>query len=58
MKRWTPQNWNDVLSLIGIAVIALMWKWGGFPEDVNGALIVTWTLIWNFYFRKAPSEKH
>ena len=53
-----PQNWNDTLSLIGIVIISIMWKWGSFPEGVNGALIVTWTLIWNFYFRKATSEKH
>ncbi len=58
MNNLLPKNWNDALSLIGIILIALMWKWGGFPPDVNGALIVTWTLVWNYYFRKSPSEKH
>ena len=58
IMKLLPQSWNDTLSLLGIIIIAAMWKWGSFPEGVNGALIVTWTLIWNFYFSKAPTEKH
>jgi len=36
----------------GLGIIAL-------TPEVNGALILSWGLLWNFYFRKTPeSEKN
>jgi hypothetical protein len=58
MRKLLPQNWNDTLSLIGIVIIPALWVTVELPAEVNGALIVTWTGIWTYYFRKAPSEKH
>ena len=56
MKRLLPQNWNDTLSLLLIFIIPLLWKYGDLREDVNGALIVTWSLVFQYYFRQRPPK--
>lgn len=55
--KLAPQNWNDTLSLLLIFIIPLMWWKANLPETVNGALILAWGNIIQFYFRKAPTEK-
>jgi hypothetical protein len=62
MKKFLPQNWNDILSLILVFMIPGLWIAQGcgkitLPTEVTGALIVTWTLVIQFYFRKAPEVK-
>ena len=57
--KWLPQNWNDTLSLIVILIIPLMWGLQGankltFPAEVNGGLLVSWSLILQYYFRRSP----
>ena len=52
-----PQNFNDFLCLILIVVIVTLWILAGMKivalqDQVTGALIVTWTLLVQFYFRK------
>lgn len=53
--KFAPQNWNDILALFVLALIPALWvlqiNLGG---EVNGALIATWTLVIQYYFRKAP----
>jgi hypothetical protein len=62
IKKFAPQTFNDLLALISIILILAVWIVEGigyvvlYPE-VNGALIVTWTLIVQFYFRKAKTEE-
>ena len=61
MSRFIPQTFNDFLALILIFGIIALWVLQGcgrltlLPE-VTGALIVTWTLIIQFYFRRAKKE--
>ena len=62
MLRFLPQNFNDFLALLLIFIIPALWvlqscgKINLSPE-VTGALIATWTLLVQFYFRKARDEK-
>ena len=54
-----PQNFNDLLALILIFIIPTLWALQGaealtFPPEVNGGLLVTWSLIIQYYFRKSP----
>lgn len=65
MKKFIPQTFNDFLAIILIVGIAVLWGLQGkglmtFPAEVNGGLIVTWTLIIQYYYRKGPPgvEKH
>ncbi len=56
-----PQNFNDLLCLVLIILIATIWIMQGFQKiqlspEVTGALIVTWTLLIQFYFRKSKTE--
>lgn len=55
--RWTPQNWNDVLSLILMVGIMMVWIFKPVDGEVNGALISVFTLVAQFYYRKAKTEK-
>ena len=53
------KNFNDRLALLLIITIPLMWimhasKSISLPPEVVGALIATWTLVIQYYFRKAP----
>jgi hypothetical protein len=62
IKKFLPQNFNDFLALLLIFIIPVIWVLHGkgivlFPESVTGALIATWTLIIQFYFRKKSGEK-
>jgi hypothetical protein len=63
MRKLLPQNWNDTLSLILIIAIPTLWVLDGMgaiaiKPEVSGALIVSWTTVISFYYRKASSEKH
>jgi hypothetical protein len=62
MKNYLPQSFNDLLCLFLIALIAGMWILMGLKilvlsAEVTGALIVTWTLLIQYYFRKKQSGK-
>lgn len=59
--KFIPQNWNDTLALLLILLTPAIWILNGkgmitVPAEVSGALIATWTMIIQFYFRKAPTE--
>jgi hypothetical protein len=61
MKNFIPQCFNDFLCLVLIALIAALWALIGLnvlelPAEVTGALIVTWTLLVQYYFRKKQSK--
>jgi len=61
MSKFKPQNFNDLLALILVFLIPALWVIQGFgiitlPTEVTGALIVTWSLFLQFYYRKAQSE--
>jgi hypothetical protein len=61
IKKFTPQSFNDLLCLILISFIAIVWAIQGLGKlslsaEVTGALIVTWTLLVQYYFRKKQSE--
>jgi len=58
--RFLPQSFNDLLCLVLIFMIAALWILTGLgtlelPAEVTGALIVTWTLLVQYYFRKKQS---
>jgi hypothetical protein len=58
VKKFAPQNFNDLLATGAIIIIPALWVLQGLkvvdlPPEVTGALIVTWSLIVQFYFRKA-----
>jgi len=60
-SKFMPQNFNDFLCLTGLSVITALWILAGnktitLPDVVIGATIVTWTLLFNFYFRRAPKN--
>ncbi len=61
MNKLIPQNFNDSLCLVLIMLIAALWILTGLkilelPAEVTGALIVTWTILIQYYFRKKQSE--
>jgi len=61
MGRFLPQNWNDTIALILILIIPTIWVLCGggiiqIEDAVSGALIVTWTMVVQYYFRKAPTK--
>lgn len=61
MSKFIPQNFNDLLALILTFGIIIIWILQGFevvqlPAEVIGALIATWTMVVQFYFRKAQGE--
>lgn len=57
--KWLPANFNDFFALIlDVIVIPVLWiVWGtGYiliPETALGATIPIWTLVAQYYFRKA-----
>jgi hypothetical protein len=60
MNNYQLQNFNDPLCLILIGVITTLWilealKLLELPAEVTGALVVTWTLLIQYYFRKKNS---
>jgi hypothetical protein len=57
LNKLMPQNFNDSLCLILILLISALWILAGtkileLPTEVTGALIVTWTILIQYYFRK------
>jgi hypothetical protein len=61
MKIFLTHNFNDGLCLILINLIVALWILTGLhvlelSAEVTGALIVTWTLLVQYYFRKKPGE--
>ena len=61
VKKLVPQNFNDSLCLVLVMVIIALWILAGMkllelPAEVTGALIVTWTLLVQFYFRKKSGD--
>ena len=61
-NRLMPQKFNDLLCLILIFMIGGLWILLGYriidlPSEVTGALIVTWTLLIQYYFRKKQSAE-
>jgi hypothetical protein len=57
-----PQNFNDLLCLFLVSIITAVWIVQGcgkltLPAEVTGALIVTWSLMVQYYFRKSKTEK-
>lgn len=61
MKNLRPQNFNDLLCLVLIGIIETLWILQGLKllelqPEVTGALIVTWTLLVQYYFRKKQKE--
>jgi hypothetical protein len=55
--KFVPQNFNDLLCLVLVALIMTLWILSGLkvlelPSEVTGALIVTWTILVQYYFRK------
>jgi hypothetical protein len=60
-SKFMPQSFNDLLCLVLILLIAVLWILTGMKildlsAEVTGALIVTWTLLVQYYFRKKQSE--
>ena len=57
------RTWNDRLSLLLLVTIPALWLLDALYGDrvdlggeVRGALIATWTLVIQFYFRQAPPQ--
>ena len=53
------KTFNDRLAVMVMLIIAAIWALDGrgiihIRSEIIGALIVTWTLVANYYFRKAP----
>jgi len=60
-SKFLPQNFNDFLCLVLIAAIVSLWILQGInklelPSEVTGALIVTWSLLVQFYYRKSKGD--
>jgi hypothetical protein len=60
LQKFLPSCFNDFLCLVLIGLIAAMWILMGLKvldlsAEVTGALIVTWTLLIQYYFRKKNS---
>jgi hypothetical protein len=60
--RLMPQKFNDLLCLMLIILIVALWILTGLQilelsAEVTGALIVTWTLLIQYYFRKKQSAE-
>lgn len=61
IKKFLPQNFNDLLALVLIAVIVALWILQGqqcieLRDEVNGSLTVIFTLIVQYFFRKRSGE--
>jgi hypothetical protein len=63
MGKLLPQTFNDTLCLCLMGVISLLWaldgfNWRGFElnKEVLGASIAFFTIIGQYYYRKAKSE--
>lgn len=52
--RGLPRNWNDYLALIIIVGTPALWVFANLNEIVLGATISVYTLVAQYYFRRAP----
>lgn len=55
-------GFNNLLALVLVLIIAALWALQGFNVlslmgEVTGALIAAFTLIVQYYFRKAPPKE-
>ena len=55
-------KFNNKLAILLLLIIACLWFVAGkefikLDDQVSGALIVTWTLIIQYYFRRKPEAK-
>ncbi len=63
MKRPIIRNVNDLLALLVLlVVIPALWILQGLGRlqmsgEIIGATIMGWTLVLQYYFRKAPEDK-
>ena len=53
------KTFNDRLALFVLIIIPVLWILQGYgtvtlAPEVTGALIVTWTLVVQYYFRRSP----
>ena len=53
-------TFNDRLALLLLPGIPGLWLYQAIsgralPGEINGALIATWTLVVQYYFRRAPA---
>lgn len=60
-KLWGWRTFNDRLAVMLLALIVALWVlsargWIELPPEVTGALIMTWGLLIQYYFRRAPVE--
>jgi hypothetical protein len=61
IKKLMPQAFNDTLCVLLITMITVLWILAGrglveLSAEVMGALIVTWTLLVQYYFRKKAEK--
>lgn len=57
----TRVKFRDIFAILLTMVTATMWGLTGagivdIPGEMLGALIATWTMVVQFYFRKKPDE--
>jgi hypothetical protein len=56
MRSALPRIWNDWLALLILTGVPVLWVFANLNEIVLGATISGWTLVVQFYFRKAPDQ--
>ncbi len=52
--KWSPANWNDMLAPFVLIGLPFLWVAFSLPDIVLGATIAGWTLVIQYYWRKAP----
>jgi hypothetical protein len=62
LKRFAPANFNDFLCLFILGLIFTLWILSGskvfdLNQEILGATIAFFTIIGQYYFRKAKEEK-
>ena len=55
--RGFPRIWNDWLALLILIGVPVLWVTGVLNEVLIGVTSAGWTLVVQFYFRRAPAEK-
>lgn len=63
MNKFLPANFNDFLCLFILGFIFILWLLDGLNTislnpEILGSSIAFFTIIGQYYFRKAASEKH
>ncbi len=54
--RGLPRLWNDWLALLILMGVPALWVFAHLADTVLGATITAWTLVVQYYFRKAPDQ--